>query len=368
MKHLKIAICFVFIMLAGWWGTAPFAQAQGADSVFTVTGVHVEVEAADANTAKSKALQQARQDAFQILLKRLVAQSNAEQIKKLSSQPVQKWVQAVELRNERTTASKYSADVTVIFKSALVEAFLENQDVSYTTAASAPFLVIPVYNRGDQWLLLQEDSLWLSVWRKIQDTKSYGLVPIKVPLPSVQIQTSDIVPEPNRDRLLQLAAQHGVAQVLLVKASLDVYNSAAGTVTRVKMIAENISPTIQSAPVKLEYEAPPNTNLADVFGMAAQNLLSAIEENWKEKAAANLGDVKTVDVMVQVPDLGNFVNLWQRLQAMDEMRKIHLRAMTKDVAQLSLDVSDNTGDLAALFQRYNFALTQGAQIWLLQPL
>lgn len=354
-------------MLAGWWASVLPAHAQNDDSVFTVSNVHVEVEAADANTAKSKALQQARQEAFQILIKRLVAQSNAEQIKKLSAQPAQKWVQAVELRNERTTASKYSADVTVIFKSSMVETFLEGQDISYTTASSAPFLVIPVYNRGDQWLLLQEDSLWLSVWRKIQDTKSYGLVPIKVPLPSVKLQASDIAPEPNRDYLLQLAAQHGLAQALLVKASLDVSNTAAGTVTRVKMIAENISPTMQSTPVELEYEAPPNTNLMEVFNTAAHNLLSAIEEGWKEKSAANLGDVKTVDVMVRVPDIGNYINLWQRLQSMSEVRKIHLRAMTRDVAQLSLDVSDN-GDLIELFRRYNFALTQGAQIWLLQPL
>ncbi len=347
---------------------APIAWAQSPDSVFTISGVHVETEAETAEAAKTKAMAQARQTAFQILLQRLAPKSYQPQIEKLKTESVGKWIQGVEVKNERVSAVKYSADVTVFFNRNSIEAYLQQNDIPYSAVSSPAILVIPVYDRGDTVLLLQQDSLWLNTWRKIEESKTYGLIPIKVPIATSQLDPADILPDVNRDRVLQLAAQHGLAQALVVTASLNAHNDQGGTIAKITIRAENISPTMASDPIVIEYESLPNTNLADVFYAAAQNLLSQMQEIWKEKTISNTGPVKVLDVMVPARDLAAWINIQQQLMAIPEIRKINVRAMTKDVVQLALDVADGGLEFQELFKKYGLALMPGTQIWVLQPL
>ena len=363
LRHLPL---FAALLLA----FAPIsAVAAGmAPSIYTVSGVKVNVEDSSAAAAKAAAMKQAHAEALQILMRRLVASDELESVSKINPAISGKWVEAIEIKNERSSATRYTAEVTVIFRQSAVESWLQQQSISYTAASSNAFLIIPIYDRGDQPVLLSDDNLWYGAWKKIALMKSFGLVPVSVPMQNGAVQLADIEPMVNVEKLQQIAAQNNAVQVLVARAAIDVKNTPAGTVTTVHVRAQNYGSAISTSMAEVQVESAPNMGLDAAFEMAAQKFLAQMEEEWKSKILSNQGPIKTVDVMVPIRSLNDWVMLESRLQSMAELRKMNLRAITRDVVQLSLDIGDDGENLPELFAKYGFELTAGNQIWMLRAL
>ena len=367
---MNFLLKLTLILCCVWAVAAPYsASAQTNAAIFTVANVAVDVDDKSAESAKSIAMARARRDAWKILLSRLVIASDGVDVEKLASALSPKWVQSVQIRNEKTSPTRYVADVTIAFKPSAVESFLDDRGIPYTTQISPTFLILPVYDRGDRMLLLEADNLWYQAWQKIESSRAYGLVPVKLPLVTTNLDLADVFPSINHEKILQIAAQYGLSQVLVLRAGLDIHAADSGSASRIRITAENISPNIPTQPSETEYEFAPNTALADSFQSAALKFLSTLDSSWKNRVAQNLGPVKSIDVMVPIRDLGQWVNVENRLRGMPEIRKMNLRAIAVGVAQLSLDIGLADGeDLADLFQKYNFSLSEGQQILILQAM
>src|ERR1044072_5179883 len=59
---------------------APAALAQGGDPIFTVGGVLIEASGADPNQARDKALAEGEKKAFELLMRRLVAEAELNRL------------------------------------------------------------------------------------------------------------------------------------------------------------------------------------------------------------------------------------------------------------------------------------------------
>lgn len=363
---------FVFLMrllLVAGLAISP-SYAASDPSLFTVGGIHVDVvDEAGGAAARQKAHQQAKNTALQELMRRLAPDSQLSQLNKLDPAMTNRWIDGIEVRGERASANRYIAEVTVVFRPEAVEAFLQQKDIAYISVSSPPFVIIPVLNQRGQSLLWGPENIWLSVWQQIEASKIYGLVPVIVPQPFTSgIALSDVEPNLNNQKLAQLAEQYNTPQILVVWAGVNPKNFGDRVGSEIALTAQNVvTGSTQPTPITIRVDAPEGATLEESLMIAARRLLVSMEESWKQKATLNTGAVKIVDVMVPIRGLDEWVGINRSLRAMTEVQKIQMRAITRDVVQLTLEVMDSQGDLPGLFARHQFSLTPGPSIWVLRP-
>ena len=89
--------------------------ASAQDSLYTVSGVHVDAGAASTTEAFNAAITQGRGRAFQILFRRLTRQADWTKQPALDAQTLVRMARGFTVANERRSTTRYVADVTYMF-------------------------------------------------------------------------------------------------------------------------------------------------------------------------------------------------------------------------------------------------------------
>jgi len=111
-------------------GLYPAQPACAADARFTVTDVAVDVTGDSAEAAKEKALNEGQHQAFQQLLRNLgVAEGSIDGLK-VGDNDLLRMVQGLEVANEKISANRYRAKLTVGFREGRVRAFLRQANLT----------------------------------------------------------------------------------------------------------------------------------------------------------------------------------------------------------------------------------------------
>ena len=134
-----------------------YAGAARAD-LYQVSGISVAAELNSANEAREVALANGQVEAFWQLMRKMAVPSELQKIPVLSQDEVVNLVQNVSIADEKTTATKYMATISVRFKAKETQDFLTENQVPFLIQAPPSYVVIPVFKRGSQILLLEEDN------------------------------------------------------------------------------------------------------------------------------------------------------------------------------------------------------------------
>lgn len=138
--HVVRTLLLIPLMAIGLMGVGGdglgIGVAHAADPRFTVSDVAVDVTSDSAEAAKEKALNEGQHQAFQQLLRNLgVADGSIDGVK-VSDNDLMRMVQGLEIANEKISANRYRAKLTVSFREGRVRGFMRQANLSISDSVA----------------------------------------------------------------------------------------------------------------------------------------------------------------------------------------------------------------------------------------
>lgn len=222
----RVPLALVALGLIGVGG-AVYAQLEGADrgiapidsaSTFEVTGIEVDVTAADGQKAREEGWREAQEKGWRALW----AKTNGRPLNEapaLNDSALNAMVSGIVIEQEQIGPKRYIATLGVLFDRARTGELL---GVGGVVRRSAPMLVIPVMQTGSSFQSFESRNAWQAAWARFRTGNS--------PVDYVRPVGSGIDPlllnasqtgRPGRGWWRMLLDQYGAADVLVAEVRLQ---------------------------------------------------------------------------------------------------------------------------------------------------
>ncbi len=312
------------------------ASARGDSDIFTVVGLPVDAEAETAAKARDVALARGQVEAFRRILRRLTSRADAPNLPKRELSGIVEMVGALEVGDERTSATRYLADLTVSFKPQAIREVLRGAAIPFTETRARPVLVLPVLEAGDSPRLFDEDNPWLEAWA-LHERDRGAMLPLLPPIGDLEdITTIDARRAVAGDAgaLAAISARHGVGTQLVAIARRG--GKASGGAVRPINVTLAWHGALRRdvevrpfAPVKGEDEA---AMMARVVAVIAADL----EEAWKQETLLRFDEEYRLSAHVPITSLAQWVAVRDSLERNAMIKRFDLLAISKTGAQVEL--------------------------------
>ncbi len=312
--------------LALWLGdTAPPALAQQRpvdDPVFTVTNVPVDASAPNPLQAREKALIEGEKRAFEILVRRLVAEPDISKVTTPSDAELELMVKGFEFAEERTAPGRYIALLSVVFHADRIASLLRGAAIPYVDSSAPPVLTIPLLRNRTGVARLEEKTPWRDAWASV--ARAGGLVPMPL-LRADAVDVKALDPE-----------QAFVGDVAVLGRVAERYNARRVLVTVATGEAEG--PFALSGTV-FDFATGDKLALPARNGVAAGKLVDAavlqrtrLEEDWKSVATLSREISDALVAIVPIRDLADWVKIRRRISAAASVRQVQVTALEESRA------------------------------------
>lgn len=178
-------------------GSTAFA-APNDDRVFTIGNYPVEARAADAVTAKEKAIAEGQQAAFRSLLKRLVPVTAYSRLSELRDTQVGNLIAGFSVRSERNSTTEYIASYDFSFQADAVRNVLEAEGIPFLDRQAEALTLVPVYRAPtaagaptEAFSDARGSDTWLYAWKALDLANALTpitLQPLKKETPREAVQ------------------------------------------------------------------------------------------------------------------------------------------------------------------------------------
>jgi hypothetical protein len=342
--------------------------AAAQDDPYTAT---VTIDATSDSVAKARDM--ARLDGARKALDTVVAKlaGGPDKVKplKLSDNQVTDLVASFEVANEKMTAVRYTADYTYHLKPADVAKAMQSAGIAVNNTATPanpaqsppgkPVVVLPVYQDGDTALLWDDPNPWRDAWA--QRTPASGGTSLVVPLGDVSDLAAidaDKARTGDSASLVAIAKKEGADDVLVViathrggdKPGLDVTARRYHSGQFVDVHFDSI-------------DAKPNEADADLFKRGADTIAADLDNGWKN-AKGGPGDQQgTLIVSAPISGLDDWLKLRDRLATIPLVRKIDVKALSRQEATIEIQYSGTMDQLKANLGAAKLDLQGGDPTW-----
>jgi hypothetical protein len=353
----------------------PTAGAQ--DDPYTAT---VTVDATSDSAAKARDI--ARVDgarrALNAVVEKLAGGPGKSKPLKLSDNQVTDLVASFEVANEKMSAVRYTADYTYRFKPGDVAKVMQGAGIamggdagSTAGAGAAPLaggksvVVLPVYQTGDAALLWDDPNPWREAWahRPAGGAGASLLVPLG--------DVSDLAAiDANRARsgdsgaLAAIAKKEGTDDVLVMIATLRA-GDKPGLDVAVRRYRAGKFVDVHFDSI----DAQPNEADVDLCLRAADVIAADLDNGWKNAKGSPGGDQQgSVTVVAAITGLDDWIKLRDRLAAISAVRKLEVKALSRQEATIEIQYIGGMDQLKASLGAAKLDLQGGDPIWRLSRL
>ena len=335
-----------------WLHTA--APAWAVDP-FTVVGVPVDTTAANAADARNRALSDGQRMAFRQALQRMTLSSDWPRLPQVDEPTLLGLVQGFEVADERSSATRYIAKLTVTFKRDPLRSVLRGTEVPFTESVARPTLVLPIYDAGSGPGAWAEANPWRDAWSKVnaRDALAPLVLPAGNATDAAAISTAEAVAG-NLAKLNVLARRYGASSVLIVQA-VAAANALQVTSTRYG----------QDAPQTL-VESFPGQAGPDLLAATAATIANRFEENWKRRTLIRFDAKASLSAMASFANLGDWQQVRRRLERTPEVQALDVLAMTHRDAQVLLHYYGDPPRLALALAQSDLDLSEHDGFWSLR--
>lgn len=367
------------LMLFIWLLAVAAAHAEnGDDKVFTIGNYPVEARAADAVTAKERAIAEGQQAAFRSLLKRLVPVTAYGRLSELRDTNASSFITGFSVRSERNSTTEYIASYDFTFQAGAVREFLEAEGIPFLDRQAEPLTLIPVYRpppdaeaQSGSFSEARGSDAWLYAWKALDLSNALtpvALTPLRKDTPHETVQA---VLDGDVGAARRLGADYQAR--LLVLAILE--PEASGARIRVTLAGYDAAGMFVLA---RSYRLH-GTDLAYTAEAAAVTSLGIIEGRWKAVANRHESQRMNAGPAAGVPGGGlriavEFANMtqWQvisrQLAQTPNVSDLEVEGLSARGARISLRYPAGPERLATALAEYGLALRatrEGA--WVLTP-
>lgn len=328
------------------------AQAQ---SVFTVSGVPVDVTADTAAQARTRALAEGQQRAFDRLLARLTMPEDRNRLPGLDSETLTSLVQGIEIEGERTSPVRYLASLTVRFQAEGVRQILRDAQVPYADTSAPPQVVVPIYRSPATPTLWDDPNPWRDAWAR--GAPEEGLIPIIVPygeLADISTLTAEQALAGDRARLRALAARYNASEALVAEAVLHL--DPRGIVPSLDVRAGYYREDGYDEIFADRITGGTVDDMQATLGRAVAAVRAAVDEPWKRDHLIMSGPEQRLEAEVPFASLEEWVQVRQRLDATAAVTRSEVLSLGRSGARLRLHFMGSTEQLQRSLGQRDLAL------------
>lgn len=309
--------------------SAVYAAVAMAADPFTVSGVPVDATGDTAIEAQTMAMSEGQAIAAQVLINRLTLKSerDSKPIPPLETETIARMIRALEVANEKRSASRYLGDITVAFNPSQVQATLQGLGLNMISTQSRERLVLPV---------LGSQNLWSpNPWNGAMQNGAFihSLTPLrtaKLGDGAERLIDSAAARSGNIDALRAVGARYGLSQVLIAEAT------PGSSGVRVKLTDVALD-TGQSRVL--------GTVTGADYNLASWAVVEALESDWKQASVSLAQNAENMVVSVLYRSHAEWLQLQDAINGSAQIQGARLDALSKDGALMTVTYG---GDLERL--------------------
>jgi len=335
--HPRIFVLLAVLFVAG------LLPAGAQESLYTVSGVHVDASAASSTEALNAAVAQGRARAFQILYRRLTRQADWGRQPLLDMPGLLRVSRGYTVANERRSTTRYVADATYMFNPDAVVRLLRAAGIAYSQVQARRILVIPM-----------SPGVGHGPWANALMAPAFhdSLVPFTVLAPEDDAALADMnFDAAGWNDVAAVAARNHVSEVALVQALY-----AGGKVTvNIKRLGQG------EAPARTSLDVPLLQTVGTTYPAAAQAAVRSIEDMWKTRTALDYSQRGRLTVDVRIVSLVQWGDIQSQLATVGNVTNVTVTAMDIGYARLAISYVGGVDQLRESLGGAGLALTGRGQ-------
>ena len=351
---LWFRLCLAVLLLA------PVGRALADDNIFKVTGVSVDATDRDAAAAKMKAIAEAQQKAFGILVDRIAEEGAHVKLKDLPPGQIGRMLASLSIEEERTGPGRYIGKLTINFLPSKVREALMRAGVSFTEKQAPRIVVLPVWTTSEG-AVVWEDNPWRKAW---QDLKAENaVVPLMIPLGDLNDANAVSVEQAlagDAMRLEALRLRYQAEAVLVAMAE-----PAGENAVHARMQGETpLGRVLFDKTYSVEAGGP-----AAAAQSAAQRFHRIMIHKWKQQNASEAKlsvPTATLDVAVPYSNPAQFSMTRGRLMSTPGVAGVDVSTISGNGAVIKLSYTVPFEQLQASLQMQRMSLRLHRGAWVLQ--
>ncbi len=363
MSDLNVFMRFSLIVCLFYGFAVDFAVAAGSD-IYEVRGVNVDVNAETAAKAREKAVVEGERDAFMRLLRRITLATDRDRLPNLDKGEIRSYVRDFAVSNEKTSAGRYLASLSIRFNRESVRNLLNDFNLPFAETKSSPVLVLPVFQTGGTAALWDDPNPWRDAWAELGARG--GLVPLIQPLGDLgdvgAINPVQAV-QGDRPRLTLIAKRYKTPDVVVAyglqrmdpdtqRQSLEVYVTRYG---------QDDDPETETYPLN---QLKGESGVA-LLTRAVGNISDAIEDEWKRRNILDTGNPNVAAVAIPVTGLKDWISVQARLKDVPLIRHSEMVLLSLDEIRVNIHYIGNTTQLANALAQAELTLVNEDGEWVL---
>jgi hypothetical protein len=364
MAHIRplTAWSAVLILLCGICLLIPSgARAQMAET-FTVHNVQADVRADNISVARDRALLEGQRTAYQALLQRLTAPADWPRLPTISDDDLQNIVLDVGIDQEKHSAVRYLATLSVRFKPDAVRRLLRSANIPYAEWRGRPVVVLPVYQTDNGAVLGENPNPWRDAWKS---GAAQGVVPLVVPnadqLEGVVTGAQAAAGGP--DLLAAVSQRFNTQDVVIAMAAAQ--RAEGGKVT-LDVALSGSGPVGGPLAGQRSYAGEPGETPDALMKRAVEDIAKSANDSWKAGNLLQFDRSASLAVLVPLNSMEDWLSLREKLTRSTPVRAYEVTALSKTEAALVLHFVGDQQQLETIFTQNGLALSWAADHWVLQ--
>ena len=345
--------------------TAPVAVMSSLPAIepFLIAGVPVDASGPNTVAARERGLTQGRVAAYRRLIERLVPSEHIPTVASLSATEIIDLVQEFSVANERSSAVRYLADLTIRFNASAIRALFSRLQVPFAEIPSRPLVVVPV-TRLDPTVsatLWGDPDPWLSGWAAA--VSNDGLAPLHIPLgdiSDINALSADQAFDQDLDALRRFAEARGADGVVLavVENSFETPGALQVSLAEIRNGGGRVDTTLGALGVGA-------ATVDDALTAAAKASAREIEESWKRRTMLQAGVEGELVAIADVGRLDDWLRLKAKLREVPIVNRVDLQAMTRSRIQLAIGHAGTADQLRSALAVQAIEMTDVEGLWVL---
>jgi len=323
------------------------APAAAQDSLYTVSGIHVDANAASSTEAMNAAIAQGRGKAFQILFRRLTRQADWAKQPALDAQGLLRISRGTNIANERRSTTRYVADVTYMFNPDAVVRTLRAAQIAFSQSTAKRILVIPMSPNVSHGPWAQ--ALMAPAFRDSQVPFTVSGAEDDAALAALNFDAA------TWNDVSSVAIKNHVTEVGLVQA---LYANGKMTVNIRRL-------GVGEQPAKTSVEVPMLQTVGTTYPAAAQAAVRAIEDLWKTRSAIDFSQRGRLTADVRIAGLAQWGEIQTALGSVGNVTGMTVTAMDMNYARINIAYLGGLDQLREALGAAGLTLTNRGGQWTL---
>lgn len=330
------------------------SAAQPAAEAFSVRGVEVDVTAANVTAAKEQAIEEGQRKAFGMLLERLTV---PEDLARLPAVDGVEYVRDFSIDQERSTAVRYLASLTVRFNPAAVRKLLRDANINYAEPRGRALVVVPVFQPAEGRPVLWDDpNPWRVTWARLGRG---GLVPLTVPLgdlSDVQAVSAEEALMGDPQRMQALSEAYRGADVLVVAAGVQPGGHGIDVVVHGSANAPKPFDSVT-------YFMAGDETMDQMLARAARDIQRAIDTAYKQPNLLQFDRAASLSALVPLGGMDDWLKVREALGRVPQVRGWDLLSLSKAEAAVVLHIVGDQEQVRGALARQGLVLDWTDGYW-----